>query len=186
MGEEKQILEINERVVSLERGEGQPGILVAGHHGGTSVEELEDRKFRADGRKERTHYRECISCGKCSQCIIMRGFDRLGKMVPLGMYCTQLEIETGEFYTCDIARRSKSDHRRVVYDMRNAPIGFEAGLAAANRKLDEAIGADRIESRAKVKGTVPREYKGGEEGYRRKGGERIESGGGEIPHGLAN
>ena len=154
----------------------------AGIYGGTDAEAMADRDMRSAKYRERTNYRECIACDRCTFCFELRGFKKDGTEKLLGFICTRLEQETTAYHTCNDALKNRSGRKRVIYEMENAPLGFEAGMAIKS-ELPPRTGRERngVEPQAPSEG-----YRGGSNFYRRADGDKGAIGSGKVPRGLSN
>ena len=163
-----------------ERTEGD-GLIAAGINGESSPVALMERQRRVEGFKERLEYRPCVSCDRCMMCIELRGFKRGGEEKVTGYWCTFGSLEVTPYNTCNQGKRSRHDRRKVVYDMTNAPIGWNLGLARKEAKV--AKETEQIDERreAGIEG-----YRGGSKHYKRKGEESGKEGSVQMPRSLTN
>lgn len=113
---------ITEEAMIAEAEEGE--YVMAGIYGDSDKASLEDREWRAHKKKLGAHYRECISCERCSNCIEIRKFMRDQKTVKAMLYCGVLESQAEFGHTCDSAHKNKSGRKRVIWDLENAPPTF--------------------------------------------------------------
>jgi len=154
----------------------------AGIYGGTDAAAMADRDKRSAKYRERTDYRECIACDRCTFCFELRGFKNDGTEKLIGFICTRLEQETTAYHTCNDALKNRSGRKRVIYEMTNAPLGFEAGLSSKS-ELPPKTGREKngIEPAVPSGG-----YRGGSNFYKRVDGDREAIGSGKVPRRLMN
>lgn len=164
-----------------ERTEGR-GLLVAGADGTVTAEAMADRARRTEGFIRRVDYRECISCDRCGNCLEIRGFTPKGEEKVLALYCPSGEMEVSPYHTCNQARRTKkAGRKKVIYELTNAPKGFELGMGRTD--LRPSVPGETI----KLEPTIPVDgYRGGSKFYRRMDGDEEAEGSGKIPRGLTN
>lgn len=159
------------------------GMMFAGIYGDTTMEAMADRRRRKEGYRERVNFRECIPCDRCGHCLEIRGFFRNGKEYVKTLLCLVGEFETTPYNTCDRAYRNRSNRRKVVYDLANAPKGFQAGLNPS-KEAKFSFPGERGESK---NNEPPSEgYQGGSKFYKRADGDESSEGSGKIPRGLMN
>ena len=167
-----------EEDITLPQGD---GITVAGIFGDSDVRSMSDRERRIADFKKRYNYQEICPCVACCNCIEFRGFNAQGEAYTIGWYCLLAEMSITPFGTCLSSHPRRNNRRRVIYDRRNAPPGFEEGLAPVTMRRcfsrKERFHALREESRG---------YRGGSSSYQRKDGDVEAVGTGKIPKGLGN
>ena len=174
--------EIVEVPETVRESEGE-GYAFAGIYGDTSVDAMTDRQKRKEGYRERVKFRECVSCDRCGHCLEIRGFYRNGKEYIKTLLCIPGEFETTPFNTCDQGYRNRKNRRKVIYDLANAPRGFEAGLHKP-AEVGFKFPGDKRESK---ENEPPKEgYRGGSKFYKRADGDERSEGSGKIPRGLTN
>lgn len=173
------IVEIPETIREAEGA----GCVYGGIYGERTMGALADRQKRTDNYRERVNFRECLNCDRCTHCLEIRGFYRNGKEYVKTYLCLTGEFETTPYHTCDRAQRNRRGRRKVVYDLANAPRGFEVGRGSEDNLRYREPGESIKES-----GGVPPEegYRGGSKFYRRRDGDEEAEGSGKIPRGLTN
>lgn len=159
------------------------GLCSVGITGETDYASMQDRKTRIDRIKARDDWRETITCDRCGNCLEFRGFSSKREEITIGLYCLNGEFETTSYHTCNHSRMARNNRRKVVYDMRNAPLGFAEGLSKLQLSSPMKEKLDEI----KLERTIPIDgYKGGSEYYKRADGEKEAEGSGKVPKSLAN
>lgn len=175
--EAKGYIEVEEEEITSK----QPGrVMCAGIYGDTDMKAMADRKRRIDGYRNKFDYREIVPCDRCVHCIELRRFTEDGEMESMGYVCVRTGGDTDPFHTCNDGFRSPNGRRKVVFDSRNAPLGFEDGLVDVPFKRMYSRKGKRT-----TKPTIPPDgYRGGSEYYKRADGKKKESG--TVPKVLAN
>jgi len=157
-----------------------PSLMAAGIFGETDAKSMADHDIRVIRYREQYGFHEVVTCPYCCNCIVFRKFTTSGEAYTAGMYCFNGEITVSEHGTCSNARARRHGRKRVLYDITNAPPGFEQGLAPVTMhqifNKREKFKAIREESRG---------YRGGSSGYQRTDDEG-EKGTGQIPRRLGN
>ena len=165
----------------VDKGE-EAGYCYAGIYGGTDMAAMADRQTRVERYSERENYRECVPCDRCTYAIELRKFMKSGEEKLAGMICTIMERETTKFHTCNKALRNRTDRKKIVYDLTNAPIGFRVGIGT---KAELGHASARSERGAEVeKPSVG--YRGGSNYYQRADKDRGATGSGKMPKVLMN
>ena len=101
----------------------------------------------------------------------------------IALYCPSNEMEVTPFHTCILARRPRKLHtKKVVYELTNAPKGFEIGLGARNLQPEMPGVREKVEPSKQPE----KDYIGGSESYKRADGDEQARGSGKIPNGLMN
>lgn len=180
---EKDVSEMVEVTMPIpERIEGE-GVCAGGIHGGCSSEVMIDRAKRVKDFQKRLDYRESIPCDRCGNCLEMRGFTKRHTEYVIALYCMVAEMEVSPFHTCNYARRSRRNRKKVVYYMENAPGGFKVEAERMKAEVPYVVPG----SGKRLEPTIPREgYVGGSGYYRRADGDSVKGGEGRIPKGLMN
>ena len=172
--------------MTLPKREGDAGLCAVGTTGDTDYASMKAREKLIAGMQEREEYRYAVTCDRCGECMEFRGFSPRGAEIVLGLWCRLGEFETTAFHTCNKARLPRKERKKVVYDLRNAPIGFREGLSSLQ------LSAPMEEHREDVKPDRPDKtvyamgYKGGSEHYNRIDGDKEAEGTGKIPRRLMN
>jgi len=176
-----------ERGLPVEEGE---ELMFAGRTGEADYKSLAARRKRTDGMLKRLDYRECIPCDRCMHCIELRGFKKSGTEIVIGYICLMADSDIDADHTCNMARRSKKLYKRVVYFLKDAPIGFKEGLTEKQLMgCGQAHPEEKLQSglSERLAATMPIEgYKGGSEYYKRVDGDKEAEGTSKIPGRLVN
>ena len=147
------------------------GVSCGGPNGELDTGSMLWRKARTLGFKERAGWRTVIPCDRCANGIELRRFTTTGKVTTSGWYCVIGEMETNPCATCNNGKQRRNGRKKVLYDLTNAPIGFEDGLEAGSMR--DVIMGEGLRS----------EPEGGE--YR-GGSQKTKSEGKGMPRGLMN
>lgn len=131
------------------------GISCAGPNGELDAGSMLWRKARTIGFKERSGWRVIVPCDRCANCIELRKFTVDGRVETSGWYCISGEIDTNPFATCNCGKKRRNGRKKVLYDLTNAPIGFENGLS------DVVVSSSGMESSEVRSSQEPTVYVGG-------------------------
>lgn len=160
--------------------EGEGGLMAAGIYGDADAAALADRQKRIDNFKKRLDFRECISCDRCSFCLEVRRFSETGQEEIAGLFCLDAGFEVLATNTCNLARRHAKGRKKVLYDLKYAPMSFRLGIEK-KMELHAIKGSDT----KAVEPTYPVDgYRGGSKFYVRADGGDV--GSGKIPKSLGN
>lgn len=156
-------------------------LLVAGIFGDTDAKAMADKERRTISFREKYDYREITTCPYCCNCIEFRKFTPSGEAVTVGRTCIMGELPVSEHGTCKSAYPRRNGRKRILYDITNAPAGFEHGLAPVTMRRfyskKEQFKAAREESRG---------YRGGSSSYNRADGDKEAIRSGRMPKGLVS
>ena len=137
------------------------GLSFAGPNGELDASAMLWRKARSMGFKERMGYRPAVPCDRCANCIEVRRFTETGKVQSCGYFCISGEIDTSPYYTCNAGKARKNGRKKVLYDLNNAPMGFEVGIGTGD--VREVLENEGVRSEK-----VIMEYRGGSKPMARK------------------
>lgn len=175
---EKNEIEVEEESAITE----QNNLLSAGIFGEVDERAVSDRIRREMVFKARCNYQEFTPCCQCCYCIESRKFTADKQAVSTGFYCFHGEMVVTKYGTCTEAHVRANGRRRVVYDLENAPAGFEKGLADV--KMQRLY--TWKEKRKIMEKALKETYRGGGVGYVRADGNAGAKGNGQIPRRLGN
>lgn len=139
-----------------------------------------DRLRRVESFKQKKGYHEVVPCEGCCNCLEIRKFSKAGEVEVVGFYCFMAECVVSQYGTCDSGYLRNNRRRRVIYELENAPVGFEQGQTNIQMRR---FYTKKEESRARER-EAQEGYRGGSKFYVRADGGDV--GSGKIPKSLGN
>lgn len=173
---EEDTLEVEEALPE----QSERGFTPAGIYGDMDAKAVTDRIRRIESFKQKKNYHETVTCDGCCNSLEIRKFNKAGEIEVVGFYCFMAECVVSQYGTCDSGHLRNNRRKRVIYDLENAPIGFEQGQTNVPMRR---FYTKKEESQARER-EAQEGYRGGSKFYVRADGGDV--GSGKIPKSLGN